>query len=134
MRELDSRNPQIFKHERIVLTPTTNREDVMSYVNLRETYMEWILPAMRKIRSGVLWIRRRVTSGQEYERVPTVDSFDDDDDLEQGIDGVVLGGNNTSQSNDGVSSSQREDARLKRLEYLAKKKQRNSGGNGGDVG
>jgi hypothetical protein len=121
MRELESRNPQIFKHERIVLTPTTNREDVMSYVNLRETYTEWILPAMRKIRSGVLWIRLRVTSGQEYERVPTVDS--DDLDLEHGrIDGAVLGGND----NDTPSSSQREDARLKRLKYLEKK---NGGGN-----
>ena len=126
MRELESRNPQFFKHERIVLTPTTNREDVMSYVNFRETYTDWILPAMRKIRSG---IRRLVTSGQEYERVPTVDS--DDLDLEHGrIDGAVLGGND----NDTPSSSQREDARTKRLEYLAKKKQRNSGGNGGDVG
>lgn len=126
MRDLESRMPSIFTRERIVLTPTTNREDVMSYVHFRETYTEWFLPGMRKVRNSIynafVWIRRRVTSGPEYERVSTVDSFDGDD-VEGG--GVLLGNSGNHQNNKG-GVSQREEARLKRLEYLENNKKNSS--------
>jgi len=120
MRELETRIPSVFTRESIVLTPAINREDVMAYSNFRDTYVEWLIPVFTQIRTGfsniVTWIRRHLTSGQEYERVSTVDSFDHEVGLEE--DPIVAG----KKEKDNDTASRREEARLKRLEYLEKKK------------